>query len=105
MIVINSAGRQFFVRVVFKGDRYGMDDCLTYDKADPMIEFYDRTYAGEPGFGPRGQFVSRYNSRNLMDVTGGLILDGGVNEWRLDAEAVRPVVKMAVILAVKPAVT
>lgn len=98
MIVVNTAGRQFFVQVVFKGDQYGRNDCLVHDRDDPMIEFYDRTYVGGD-FGPRGQFVTRYNAKNLQDLTGGLNLDGGVDVWRIDAEAMLPVVRMARLLA------
>ena len=46
MIIRNSSGREFYVRVVFKGEHYGREDCLTHDKADPLIEFYDRAHVG-----------------------------------------------------------
>ncbi len=98
MIIKNDRGRQFFVRVVFTGDRYGLDDCLVHVKPEPVVEFFDWTYAG-PNFGPRGQFVSRYYVKTLSNVEGGLSLDGGVPEWTLDAACVRPVVEMAALLA------
>lgn len=109
MIVTNRDGRSFFVRVVFKGDTYGRGDCLTHDKSDPLIEFYDRTYAKrndsvreEVSFGPRGQFVSRYYASTLADhdPDQGLCLNGGVDAWKIDAAALAPVLTMARTLAV-----
>jgi hypothetical protein len=75
------------VRLVNEGDRYGRDDCLTHDKSEPMVEFYDRRYVDK--FGPRGQFVSRYYLSTLTDDRGhlanGLCLDGGVPAWSVNA--------------------
>jgi hypothetical protein len=75
---------KYNVRIVRKGDTYGREFCLTYDKDEPMVEFYDGRY-------PHckfGQFVSRYNVATILGTDGwgrgegGLILDGGnVNEW------------------------
>lgn len=93
MNVTNSEGRTFLVRVVHKGDRYGLDDKLTHDKADPMVEFYDLSYPDK--FGPRGQFVSRYNAFTLSKVQGGLNLCGHEPVWSIDAEAMLPVVDLA----------
>ncbi len=102
-IITNDQGRSFLVRVVMKGDRYGLDDCLTHDKADPLIELYDQTYAGKKGFGPRGQFVSRYYATTLADhPTGqGLCLDGGIPVWSIDGKAAAPVIEMARKLSAK----
>ena len=70
------------VRIVRTGDAYGLDDRLTHDKADPLVEFYDTRQAG-PKFGPRGQFVSRYDLSTLLDHRpgAGLCLQGGVPSW------------------------
>jgi hypothetical protein len=64
---------KFNVRIVRAGDRYGRDNCLTYDKEDqPMVEFYIGDY-----------FVSRYYVATILGTDGygsgegGLILDGG----------------------------
>lgn len=97
--VINDAGRAFNVRLVKVGDGYGLDDCLTNER-EPMIEFYDATYEGTADFGPRGQFVSRYN---LSTLTGrdpwsrcdhrlgspGIDLCGYVAEWKVNGANVR----------------
>lgn len=86
-------GRTFTVRVLPPGARYGTG--TVYADA-PMVEFYDATYAddslpgGPPGFGPWGQFVSRYHGATLLEGTPedaarrGLCLDGGVPQWTID---------------------
>jgi len=98
LIVMNDQWRRFGVRVVRLGDGYGLDDRLTHDRAEPMIEFYDLTplESGDDRFGPRGQFVSRYNietlARDLASRPGfGLNLDGGVDAWKIDRDALRNV--------------
>jgi hypothetical protein len=95
LVVINAAGRDFLVRVVATGDRYGRDDCLVHEKDEPMVEFYDRTACGD--FGPRGQFVSRYYLFTLdkHSPSVGLDLDGGVSAWKLTAANVRDAVAYA----------
>jgi hypothetical protein len=101
MRITNYQGRQFLIRVVNKGDRYGLDDCLVHDEtsdrltkgADPLIEFYDLTHAKENW--PRGQFVSRYYAHTLSEVKGGLNLCGHEPVWQIDAEALAPVVRLA----------
>lgn len=45
------------VRLITKGDRYGLDDCLTYDENKPMVSFYDADYKNVGTFGPYGQFT------------------------------------------------
>lgn len=35
-------GRVWAARVVLRGGKYGRDLCLTHDKSDPLVEFYDR---------------------------------------------------------------
>ncbi len=97
--ITNDKGRKFLVRIVNLGDRYGLDDCLTHDDADPLIEFYDLSYT--KGFGPRGQFVSRYCAHTLAGHGGrGLNLDGGEPVWQIDAAALAPVIKTAQEIAV-----
>ena len=98
MIIKNDKGREFFIRVVMKGDRYGLKDCLTHTEDSPMIEFYDYTYAGDKDFGPRGQFVTRYYAETLsgnVERKYGLDLCGHVNEWSVDEKACKPVIELA----------
>ena len=70
----------FKVRVVFEGDKYGLNNCLVHDKREPLVEFYDQKQ-----FKGKGQFVSRYNSSVLIDrPSNGLNLDGGVPSWSIN---------------------
>lgn len=102
----------FYVRVVFRGDGYGLFRCAdggvgiaraadgkhacVHDKDEPMVEFYDSRHPHDPvEFGVdnarRGQFVSRYYLSTLLadaagrpDHIGGIALDGSVPAWTLD---------------------
>ena len=86
--ITNDQGRTFNVRIVRNGDAYGLDDCLTHDNDEPLVEFYDATYEG-PKFGPRGQHVITYNLSTLIDhpPLTGLNLNGGEPAWEIDATA------------------
>ena len=72
-------GRLFGVRILSRGDRYGLNDKLVYGEEKPQVEFYDLHSANKKGFGPNGQFVSRYYLSTLLglDKYGGPpVLDG-----------------------------
>ncbi len=97
-VITSRTGRRFLVRILRKGDRYGLDDCLAWgDGSGPVtddgrlgVEFYDLTYRGNPRFGPRGQFVSRYYVETLIadpDEHRGLNLYGAEPAWVIDAAA------------------
>ncbi len=74
---------KFNVRVVNKGDKYGLDFCLTHEEDKPLVEFYDVRYPHTEF----GQFVSRYYVSTILGDDGygpkdsGLNLHGGVPEW------------------------
>ena len=78
---------KFNVRVVNKGDKYGLDFCLTHDGDKPLVEFYDVRYPHTEF----GQFVSRYYVETILEDKGygdkarGLQLDGGIPEWTVTA--------------------
>lgn len=75
-------GVPFRVRVVFKGDSYGQNFCLTHDSDDPLVEFYDKRY----NFTPHGQFVTRYFAVTLTERgENGLDLYGGEPNWKVDS--------------------
>ena len=81
---------KYNVRIVRKGDKYGREFCLTYDKDEPMVEFYDGRY---PHADCHGQFVSRYYVATILGTDrygsgeGGLCLDGGnPNEWSVSEQ-------------------
>ena len=98
--VANDAGRAFNVRLVRQGERYGLDGCLTLDRVDPLIEWYDATYEAVPGVGPWGQYVASYCYSTLTGQDGwshndyrngsrGLNLDINEPLWRVTAANVR----------------
>ncbi len=66
---INDQGKQLEARIIYKGDKYGLNDCLTYDgKGTPLVEFYllGKDYK---------QFVSRYYLSTLEGKETGDWLD------------------------------
>ena len=65
------------VRLVEPGDKYGLNDCLTCDKGDTYVEFYDTRYEHTD----LGQFVTRYYPDTVLKSGGGLCLWGGVPSW------------------------
>lgn len=86
----------YLVRMVFKGDKYGLNFCLTHEQEEPLVEFYDtrRMYT------IYGLFVSSYYASTLLgidgwsirsgrtDLTGqGLDLMGYAPEWKVDGAA------------------
>ena len=88
-------GRPFNVRLVQQGEQYGRNGCLIADTNDPMIEFYDATFAGKDPdtfAGHLGQFVSRYCVRTLLATDwreiSCLDLDGGIPEWKVTGQSV-----------------
>jgi hypothetical protein len=97
MTIKSETGRPILVKLLHKGDAYGLNKCLTwegwgFDKDELGIEFYDATYANQGRFDPEGQFVSRYYLSSLMEdwdraefYGRGLILHGGVPEWNISA--------------------
>lgn len=82
----NARAIVFTARVLFEGDKFGLEDCLTHS-GEPVVEFYDQRYKHTD----RGQFVSSYyvetlfgsNDPEQMKSKGGLCLQGGVNSWSL----------------------
>jgi len=105
LALISESGRQFNVRLVRKGERYGLNDCLTHEKDQPMVEFYDASQDSAK-FGARGQFISRYYldtltgadrfSRGDVRDGGRLCLHGAIPAWDLDGPAAAMAVNWAV---------
>ena len=86
---------KFNVRIVVKGEGYGVNDVIIHDSETPLVEFYDSRYTR---INARGQFVSRYYASTLLESEnrGGLNLDGGVAGWTVsdeDIETVRQNIK------------
>lgn len=86
---INSNNIPFNIKIIFQNDHYGLDNCLTYKRYEPMIEFYDARYPHTEN----GQFVSRYYITTLLEGNDnrGLCLDGGIPDWNIDAQAMNTV--------------
>lgn len=89
----NTHGRSFAVVVVREGESYGLNNCLTHDKSDPLVEFYDTRNAGKHDGWEHGQFVSRYCLTTLLGLDRygagpgvGIDLHGGVACWSINAE-------------------
>lgn len=80
------------VRIVYPGQRYGMDFKLINNDG-PLVEFYDQRYEHTP----LGQFVTRYRVKTLMenydDSSAGLSLDGNTEAWVLSNLAYAEVIE------------
>lgn len=93
LTIYNTDLTKFHVRIVREGEVYGREDCLTHDKEEALVEFYDATVDPEK-FGPRGQFVSRYYVSTLVGDEGGtrdLFLLGHEPAWYVDVNALEQV--------------
>lgn len=104
-------GTPFLVRLTRKGERFGLEMCLTYGHDEPTVEFYDTrhpfcyAHVGPKADGKAagaqclGQFTggayylsTLRETRLLNAVThAGLNLNGGVTEWRIDAASLKAV--------------
>ena len=86
-ITVESNGITFCARRVDKGDKYGLNFCLTLEEDKPMIEFYDTRYILE--FTSYGQFICRYYLETLQEsnLSRGLNLDSSVADWNLSGHA------------------
>lgn len=69
----------FNVRYVKVGERHGLNDCVTNDR-EPLVEFYDAEQSVEK-FGPRGQFITRYDAMDVRRHRFGLRLDFDIPRW------------------------
>ena len=82
--VTNSNGDDFNVRIVRKGDRYGLNGCSVHNETEALVEVYDAEYPHTEF----GQFVSRYYISTLINGKSrntGINLEGSAPKWRIDA--------------------
>lgn len=94
VVLVEGPEGMFAVRVIPAGGKYGLTGSVTAGRA--MIEFYDRCYAGKPGFHPLGQFVARYLVDTLEAFEGGaLALQFGTAAWTVTAAGMRTVQTLA----------
>jgi len=99
-IFTDKNNRSYTVRIVPQGGKYGRNFCLTHDKAEPMIEFYDVRYAHDHDVDGTvlGQFVSRYYLTTLLGAAignRGIQLNGGIPEWNIAANAITAIAQWA----------
>ena len=79
-IITNDKNKEFKIKLIQKGDNYGLDNCLTHFDVDPMIEFWDVK---------TDQFISRYFLSTLKEnqYDGcGITLCGDIPEWSVSYE-------------------
>lgn len=103
MRIETAHGVPFAVRIVRQGDGYGLGHKLVHDGDEPMVEFYDARFDDARFDEGLGQFVSRYDVGTIFGTDGwsanargpgrGLMLQGGVPEWRVDGPAMDRVVE------------
>lgn len=89
--ITNNKGNKFLVRLVRKGDRYGLDHCLVNQENETLVEVYDAEYAHTEF----GQFISRYYMKTLLEGNSrntGINLYGGEPKWQIDAQNWRKVI-------------
>jgi hypothetical protein len=88
----NDKGAEFSVRVVYSGDKYGLNFKLTHDKDKPLVEFYD----AEHPHTQYGQFISRYYLSTLLEGhrnrTKGLDLLGYEPKWKIDRDTMTEII-------------
>lgn len=86
--VTNHLGITFNVRIVRKGDTYGLNGFYTHDKERNLVEFYDTRYDHTE----YGQFVARYYEDTLLDRdNGGMWLDYSIASWTVTADNMKEV--------------
>lgn len=98
------------VHLIYPGERYGLDGCLTYElnaysgapaaahrASYPLVEFYDTSQ--DAARFPDGQFVSRYYMTDLLEDDSIAVsidtmlkngnqfsLDGGIPAWTVEGD-------------------
>lgn len=81
-----ASSQSWAVRLVHKGEGYGLDNEVIHDEAEPLVEFFD-TRSEHTDL---GQFVSRYFRSTLLEgEEGGLCLQGGVPSWVIHSECMK----------------
>ena len=87
--VVNDIGIPFHVRLVRKGDFYGVDNNFKHREEEPLVEFYDSRYV--KGHTLLGQFVSRHNLSTIVNHFGALNLNASVDDWYITGQNMKSV--------------
>lgn len=85
-----NAGRKWKVRIVYTGDKYGRDYCLTNEKK-PLILFFDMDVDRDKF--PIGQEVSSYYLDSIQGHSSALCLNGEVSKWYLTSDSMKEIQK------------
>lgn len=81
-----ASSQAWAVRLIFKGEGYGLNDEVIHAHDEPLVEFFDTRYEHTD----LGQFVSRYYRCTLLGGDeGGLCLQGGVPTWSIGGECMK----------------
>lgn len=114
-LTLSKGGKDFStgkwrVHLIYPGERYGLDGCLTYElnaysgvpaaahrASYPLVEFYDTSQ--DAARFPGGQFVSRYYMTDLLEDDSIAVsidtmlkngnqfsLDGGIPAWTVEGD-------------------
>lgn len=87
-VVNSSTGIKWNCRILNRGDKYGLNYCLTHNIDKPLVEFYDSRFPHTE----YGQFVCRYWVETILEsANDGLILDFGIPNWQIDADQMQQV--------------
>lgn len=74
----NQSGQSWAVRLIYRGEGYGVDNQVIHEGDEPLVEFFDTRHEHTD----LGQFVSRYCRSTLLERgQGGLNLHVGVPSW------------------------
>ena len=91
----------FIIRLIEKGDNYGLDFCLTHNEEKNLVEFYDARYPHtQITKDISGQFTGgRYYVETLLEdenklSKNGLCLHGGVDRWNVDSNTMKQVFEL-----------
>lgn len=78
--VVNDFRVTFNIRIVSKGDHYGLGDKLIYENDRECIEFYDSRFTN---IHKLGQFIACYDIDSILEHKGKLLLYTSVSDWQV----------------------
>lgn len=90
---------KYRVRLVEVGQKFGLEDCLTNQYEQPMVEFYLVQNDDSQSFRGRGYFISRYLLTTLLEGCSkqfGLLLDGANPQWSVPPTVMEAILEKAI---------
>lgn len=90
---------KYRVRLVEVGQTFGLEDCLTNQYEQPMVEFYLVQKDDAKSFRGRGYFISRYLLTTLLEGCSkqiGLLLDGANPQWSVPPTVMEAILEKAI---------